>query len=331
MRLLNVFFLIPISVAYAQKEANVWYFGNQAGLDFNVVPPKTLLDGALVSNEASAIMSNQKGELLFYTNGETVWSKNHLVVSNGSDLGGNNSSQQGAIIVPKPGSSNLYYIFTTGAFEGGSDNGLMYSLVDINLNNGDGEITQKNVQLHTPSSESLDAVGSCRQGESDFYWVVAGKKDESDALFAYQIDQNGVNPNPVVSIFQNRGEVNYFKFSPSANKVAFVDRDFRSDAEQAMLVIGDFDFETGMISNFKYIDIQPNFVFNQLEFSGDGSFLYVTSEGSILQFNVSSEVGIPSSSVEVVDPILGDLQLAPDGKIYVVTGFGEFLSVIRGP
>ncbi|WP_168196962.1 hypothetical protein [Flavobacterium alkalisoli] len=38
---------------YAQKEANIWYFGQHAGLDFNSGIPVPLLDGQINTNEIS--------------------------------------------------------------------------------------------------------------------------------------------------------------------------------------------------------------------------------------------------------------------------------------
>lgn len=47
--ILFIFFLLRYGseVLYAQGEGNIWYFGNQAGLDFNTNPPTPLLNGGL--------------------------------------------------------------------------------------------------------------------------------------------------------------------------------------------------------------------------------------------------------------------------------------------
>ena len=33
--------------SYSQKEANIWYFGENAGLDFNTNPPSAITDGKI--------------------------------------------------------------------------------------------------------------------------------------------------------------------------------------------------------------------------------------------------------------------------------------------
>ena len=93
--------LIPI-LAFSQKEAAFWYFGNFAGLDFNSGNPVSTT-GSLISFEGSATMSNCDGNLLFYSDGVTVWDNTHNVMTNGTGLLGNPSSTQSAIIIPDPG------------------------------------------------------------------------------------------------------------------------------------------------------------------------------------------------------------------------------------
>ena len=158
MRPLFLYIILTIfNVGFAQNEANIWYFGENAGLDFNSGTPMTLLDGALDTAEGCASISDISGSLLFYTDGITVWNQNHDVMLNGSGLNGHPSSTHSAIIVPKPQSSNIYYIFTVD-FEAGS-NGLQYSEVDMALDSGLGGITSnKNILLHTPSTEKITAI-----------------------------------------------------------------------------------------------------------------------------------------------------------------------------
>src|ERR1700712_474911 len=80
------------------KESNTWYFGFNAGLDFNATPPQALTNGALYSQEGCASICNKRGALLFYTNGVTVYNKNHTAMPNGTGLYGDNSTTQSAII-----------------------------------------------------------------------------------------------------------------------------------------------------------------------------------------------------------------------------------------
>ena len=53
---------------------------------------------------------------------------------NGYGLSGNYSSTQSAVIVKKPRSNSLYYVFTVD--DAGGQDGLCYSIVDMNQQNG---------------------------------------------------------------------------------------------------------------------------------------------------------------------------------------------------
>ena len=81
--ILVVLFLFVKVVIFAQGETNIWYFGNKAGLDFNSGSPVALLDSQMNTREGCATISNSAGQLLFYTDGITVWNKNHIEMPNG--------------------------------------------------------------------------------------------------------------------------------------------------------------------------------------------------------------------------------------------------------
>ena len=94
----------------AQRQNNIWYFGNGAGLDFNSGKPIALKKGKLFTEEGCASVSNQSGQLLFYTNGVKVWDADHTVMEGGQSLAGGVSSTQSTIIVATPGDKTKYYI-----------------------------------------------------------------------------------------------------------------------------------------------------------------------------------------------------------------------------
>ena len=100
--------------AQAQREAHHWYFGAEGvGLDFNTCPPTVVEDGlgAGTFEGASTISDPTTGELLFYTTGNVIINAEHEVMVNGEPSGLLNSMSQN-MIIPKPGSSTIYYVFT---------------------------------------------------------------------------------------------------------------------------------------------------------------------------------------------------------------------------
>ena len=133
---------------FAQAEASNWLFGYGSGISFsdNNSRVTAIATSRIDTNEGCASISDSQGNLLFYTDGITVWNRNNLIMQNGLGLLGDPSSTQSAIIVPAPSDTNIYYIFTVDdhGFREPHD-GLNYSIVDMNLDSGFGGITNKNI------------------------------------------------------------------------------------------------------------------------------------------------------------------------------------------
>src|SRR5688572_14072229 len=85
----------------AQRD-NIWYFGTNAGLNFNTNPPQSISGGQSNIPDNISTICDGSGNLLFYTDGVSVWNKNHQVMPNGSGLIGNYTAGQTALIVPIP-------------------------------------------------------------------------------------------------------------------------------------------------------------------------------------------------------------------------------------
>ena len=156
------------TTALSQREGNIWFFGRYAGLDFNSGVPVPI-SGKLNTTEGCASVCDYGGNLLFYTDGTKVWDRNHQQMPNGENLAGHSSATQSAIVVPMPGDFSKYYIFTVDPFER-NQYGFRYSIVDMTLNNGFGDIndTDKNIEL---LSESTEKVTSVKHKNGMDYWV----------------------------------------------------------------------------------------------------------------------------------------------------------------
>ncbi|MEO1030839.1 MAG: T9SS type B sorting domain-containing protein [Bacteroidota bacterium] len=331
----------------AQAEASNWYFGTNAGLNFNASAPIALIDGQLATDEGCATISEPNGELLFYTDGVKVWDKQHNVMPNGTGLTGDASSTQSAIIVPKPGSESLYYIFTVDDLAG--PNGVRYSEVNMNLNNGNGDITnQKNIELNASVTEKITAV---KHANGIDYWVVAHDWNNNNFL-SYRISASGVSNTPVISAVGQIHGTNgldskgYMKISPDANRLAYA-----AWTGNSVVEIFDFNNATGEVSNPILID---DGFFSQgpasgaygIEFSPDSQLLYVTDQKFLFGFITSRlfqfDLGLASASDMInsvttlyennsSNTILAALQLATDGKIYIAKSQEHFLDVIEHP
>lgn len=340
---------VPV-LFFGQGETSNWYFGNRAGIKFNNDGSvTTLTDGMLNTVEGCASISDPFGDLLFYTDGILVYDRNHNIMQNGTGLYGDPSSTQSAIIVPKPENPNIYYIFTvdTSVFEGDLDRGLNYSIVDLSLNDGNGAVVQKNINLLKDCSEKIAALRKDCFDKS--IWVVTlASKDGLAPIFdtyhAFEVNVDGVLENSVQTAFPNlriedpRG---YLKFAPNGFTMA-------SANMRDGLHLYDFDTDTGVFSNQRILDINgTGQVPYGIEFSSKGQYLYVHStqffedEETFLSFLTQFDIFADdiSASQVVLDsrPIFrGALQIGNNGKIYRTLADNyfngqPFLSVIKSP
>lgn len=311
---------------FSQNETNNWYFGQKAGLDFNSGEAIPLLNGQLNTGEGCASISSANGELLFYTNGVTVYNRNHQIMPNGNDLNGDFSSTNSAIIIPKPGAPNLYFIFT--ADNEGQENGLQYSEVDLNLNAGLGDVTTiKNKPLHTPITEKLTAV---KHATLDAYWVVSHKYG-SDEFLTYAVTEDGVDENPIISAIgsflpitsDGLNTTGQIKISPDGTKLAVA----RTNARNTQLF--DFNASNGQITNA--VTLSTSLFSYGVEFSSNSRVLYINA-GFLYQYDLNSN-NIINSRITITNPStgIGSLQLASNGKIYLAEWDSPFLHVINAP
>nr|MBC8146359.1 T9SS type A sorting domain-containing protein [Bacteroidota bacterium] len=333
-RLLLLILIISPFIIFSQKEANIWYFGEYTGLDFTSGSPVALTNSAMNKDEGCASISDSAGNLLFYTSGISVWNKNHMLMSNGIGLAGHNSSTQSALIVPKPGSSNIYYIFTTDAFF--YANGLKYSVVDLSLNSGLGAVTQKNIGIITPATEKLTAV---KHSNGIDYWMIAHYNNNSFA--AYPITSSGIGTPVVTPIgVQHLGggatgtlnAIGYMKTSPSGAKIACTIMNL------GILEVFDFNTTTGVVSNPITFNNPTYYNAYGVEFSPNEEVLYFTADTALYQVNLNA--GSTSAIINSVQQegastllmsYLGALQLGPDNRIYCVDYFHDYVSVINQP
>jgi hypothetical protein len=322
--------LLFISIVFsiycrAQRENNIWYFGNHAGVDFNSGIPVALSGGATSQYEGCSSVSDSAGNLLFYTDGVTVWNRNHAPMSNGSGLSGDYSSSQSAMIVKQPGNQYIYYIFTVMA-------DYCYSVVDMTLNGGLGDVTAaKNVMIQS----GIDAEKQCATSHANGVdvWIVMHALNN---FYAYTLTPAGFNSVPVISTLGLSDVYNYgqMKMSQRGNRIAF---GFYAGAQGIPdICVLDFDYSTGVVTNNIDIPNGSNQCYG-LEFSPDGTKLYASAHPSsqLLQYDLSAGTAAAIVASQVVLPVSGNMdvgmQLGPDGKIYVTKYGASYLAVINNP
>ncbi|WP_179020419.1 T9SS type B sorting domain-containing protein [Winogradskyella forsetii] len=335
--------LITSVQVFAQNEASFWYFGQNAGLRFNgLEPPIPLTDGQINTLEGCTSISDADGNLLFYSDGQTVWNRNHQIMPNGDYFGGTGllgdpSSTSSGLIVPKPNDPDKFYLFTVdephhnnaqvypapflGTYDqGGSvpiqddgfNNGLNYSLIDMTLNGGMGDVDPliKNQHLITydlPGTEGADPeeitykcsekITAVRAEDCNSFWVLTHFVNK---FYAFKVTENGIiiddseeSPNPRVSLVgptipvggYRRNALGYLKASPDGTKIVAANYGYATAAgtnAPGSVDLFDFNNETGEVSQHVqlYSPSEGDSPYG-VEFSAENRKVYATiSEGA---------------------------------------------------
>ncbi|WP_298764658.1 T9SS type B sorting domain-containing protein [uncultured Polaribacter sp.] len=299
--------LIVVFIAlnvFAQKEANFWYFGNGAALDFNSGSPIPVSGSQLNTLEGCSSFSDANGNLLFYvgapTNDDslrtsrnlTIWDKNNNPMPNATGLKGDSSSSQSALTVPAPGKPNIYYLFTVGTTATGNapfpgTPGFFYYEIDMSLNNGLGDI---NTSIGDAGAINLSSgkdnlwsekVTAVRAAACNSFWVISMAQGTAasgnNEFYAYKVNESGVDVlNPVISVipnFSTDDQRGYLKVSPDGSKLVAANM-------SSGTFIFDFDATTGLVSN-----LNGSNQVSRLDTFGSGS-----ADGYGVEFSITSNV-----------------------------------------
>ena len=273
-------FLIFPGIVFSQNENSNWYFGNEAGVGFNTVPPSILLNSTAVSWYETACISDSAGNLLFYTNGTYIYNRDHSIMMNGYGFFGGSQACQSIFACKIPENDSLYYMFTAGNYTvTPSLPGLFYSQINIHLDNGLGGVIEGKKNISVTGGELVfDRIHATRHRNNHDIWIVT--IDTLGNYLAFLLTKYGINPNPVISQSQtvnhsndqNRGVL---KLSQDGKKLVMV------NFCDSLVELSRFNNQTGMVSSL--------FVFSPIvnsnranlnygaEFSPDSRFLYINA------------------------------------------------------
>ncbi len=357
--ILIISLVISCNCAYAQSYTNNWVFGDSIGLNFSTGTPQFFKTSIKTGGEACASISGESGNLLFYTNGVSVWDQTHTMMPNGDSLnigyytpGYGSSISQGVLIAPFPGNENLFYIIYLSRIGfSGCCLGLEYSIVNMALNGGNGDVTVKNsILLMDTLTEKLQIV---KHGNGIDWWLIAltSGQEEGDLVkfVKFIIKPSGIEG----PFYQNYADtyheadgpnqqLGFMKFAQQGDKVCIT--------KQIDLDIYDFDRCTGEFSNYINIDTvlqYDNFrVLYGVEFSADEGYFYINSYSfpsprALYQYCLTCAMPVQDTktlifAADTVTRLMG-LLLGPDNKIYMSTcrptlpGTDSNLYVINSP
>ena len=274
---------------YGQKETSWWHFGFNSGLDFNSLSNATASDATIVPNMPQAIVgalstyegcftvSTYDGSFLFSSDGITIYDKNYNVMPNGTGLLGNPSSTQSGIVIPRPGSETQYYVVTVDHVAG--TNGIRYSIVDMTLNGGLGDVIPSSKNTLVKSGAVGENIAAIPNENDQSYWLI---HRTSTTFYVFPVTAAGISSTPHQTIssaaIQTQPNASY----DSANLGELV---VSSDYTKILscnwlgkqIISAEFNPATGIISNIQAQSIPTAEVTYGATFSPDSKHIYVTT------------------------------------------------------
>ncbi len=314
-------------VLIAQQEAAIWYFGNQAGLDFNSGEPVAITNSRMNAEAGCAVISDKTGQLQFYTDGNKIWDKEHQIMPNGFGLKGSQKLNQNTLIVPLSGSADIYYLFTVNAdFD---TIGMNYSVLDMRLNDSLGDVVMKNQLLSEGVVEKLTGARHCNGRD---IWIVA--HDRFDGYYSYLLSADSLNKTPVISRTGNnvRADIGYMKMSPASSRIAMP-----VNNSVTLVELCRFQNRTGKVFDPVRILPRDSVIYAYgIEFSPDGNLLYISTGGrqyKLWQYDITleTEQEINNSAKLIATGNNFALQLASNEKLYIAKENSNELNSILAP
>jgi hypothetical protein len=363
----SLILMLAFSDIFSQKEDFFWpmgYDGNiQTGyqnFSFNFNENNLFInyniDLGIDIYDTQTIVSDKEGKLILYSNGCKIMNSDYKLIENGDSINtlaivefckniGGYRVGDGAVCLPWPGENNVYGVIQVGVnyiyvpqFAGWTAR-LSYSKIDMNKNNGEGLVIEKDEEIlwDSLSGGQLEAV---RHANGRDWWLIQSRL-LTNKYYIFLFDSSGINLKNALKI----GDINLMKQD-------FLQASFSHSGNQYIKIVNDtvawvFDFDrcSGLLSNFHKIENIPALPAGflpslGLAFSPDDKFLYISNGFNLFQYDLSAGdisdsrilietwVDLPTTSLDY----FGRMAVAADRKIYLNTfGGAEFLHIIHDP
>ena len=318
---------------------------------FHTAPPATSYaeDHGLFIDRTIGVFTDDSDSIIAYTNGWHVADRRLQIMPNGSGLNPSAyvNSDEGFtrpgshIFLPwpaRPDSIALIHMIIDTVISANASARLYLSIVDRELNNGNGDLALKNhILLQTP----LIAGGLCavKHANGRDWWVFTHGY-LNNTYISFLLTPAGFQGPYHQSIGSVRtGPSPSINFSMAGDRLASV----ATGSQGTGLDVFDFDRCTGTLSNWQHADQSQPLLIHSGAFSPNGNFIYVARTDTLYQYPlVDGVLGAPDTVAAYdgfydVIPQLGTyfswgMSLAANGWIYIGTGNGtHYLHTIHEP
>jgi len=350
------------------KQDYTWLWGripiegspNKRGVQYefgeNGIQIKDQFLGGEIFRQVGLMSDRETGELLFYTNGCSVYNREHREMPNGDGINdttpqfdlycpGGYASINTIMVLPDPGYANGYYIIHKPSTQIPEEQNrletqsILFSYVDMSLDNGKGDITLKNQVLYDEKITNFGFLNSCLHSNGKDWWILQTLEDSNTYIAILLTDQgfeivSEQSIGPLVDNEDGSGQISY-----SRDGSLFV-----LNSYLAHTIIYDFDRTSGQLSNDRrvVIDSLPdvNSFSRGVAFSPNDRFLYTSTLDKLYQIDM--EANDLQNSLTLIDTFkarsdgfdsyFNHILTGPDCKLYITAAAGtQYMHVIHDP
>jgi len=365
--LLCISFLASGQLSPDAKRDYNWVISNYGtpiktlGLNFNTNPILFYyFNHNIQFSRTNTAISDTIGQLLCFSNGMRIEDRNGNIMPHGDSLNYWANWERcehmlqigfeefnGAILLPDPNKNkpNLYYYFANKVDWDFSTNqrisdGLRMSIIDMDLNNGLGDISIKEQTLISDTL-TYGGITAVRHGNGRDWWIIVPTMDNKSY---YRILLNPEGPEvlpkqtigniPVTGIFT----WTIVCFSPDGQWYARYSGD---KFGEYYINLFKFDRCTGNLTSMTDLSYNAPTGGGWMAFSPTSKILYHVTQEEVFQYNLDT-LNIPASKKLVANYVpsggvygwdyFGEgVQLGPDNKIYIGASQTKYLHVINKP
>ena len=309
-----------------------------------------LIESQFSFGSSNVTMSDDQGNLLFYTNGKKINNRNHETLKDSEDFNPNNYDEeynvvtenyeepQAILVLPMPGNETQYYIYYL-AHEYRHPETLLpfvaadmyYSVIDMSLDNGNGALIEKRT-LVIEDVFQFGTLQAVRHGNGSDWWITVASSI-SDTYHIVLLNSGGTQVSDEVAWQLPNAMFGYTQsvYSPGGTRLALVSED-----DPTVHLLG-FDNSIGRFTEYtalNNITEQEVDGFEGCSFSPDSRFLYLSSDEGLTQVDLCGEVeeytGVLIAETQSNKPInYRRHRLGPDNKIYIENR--ENFTVVNNP
>ncbi|NOT38822.1 MAG: T9SS type A sorting domain-containing protein [Saprospiraceae bacterium] len=370
--LIFVFILLGLNYLNSQKYDFNWIMGERTALikdsldgtailNFNSQNGSPLIQSTKKINTDfwyyGTLISDMEGEFMFHFHGNFLFDYfNYKGVNGYKKICPQEFcayDPQSCLILPGGMNDTSYSLLTTESKVVGDTFAYVLNLRNnfhqlVNSTNNTGVTIVSTNNLFLSDSIDIGKITACRHANGRDWWIIIGRYNKPE-VYTILFDGNKV----VRSFIQNIGRIpenqsnGYSCFSPKGNYYCSTSIKESNNLSHGIFELYDFDRCSGQLKNrqFDQLDTTPTIAFG-CAFSPDSRFLYLSSSYYLYQYEIID--GKLSNKTVIAEydghighvfdnntssSTFGNLQLAPDGRIYSNPEFlqSRYMHIINKP